>query len=57
MVKGIRKNFHNIREFGDNKNVVGEDAVDVGEGAKGGKEAGGPIYIASEGHLVNVGDL
>ena len=51
--------FHNIRKFGDDKNIVSENAIGVRESAESGEEAGGPntIYVASKGHLINVGDL
>ena len=49
--------FHNIRKFGDDKNIVSKNAIGVRESAESGEEAGGPIYVASKGHLINVGDL
>ena len=49
--------FHNIRKFGDDKNVISKNAICVRKSAESGEEAGGPIYVASKRHLINVGDL
>ena len=49
--------FHNVRKFGDDKNIVSKNAIGVRKGAESGEEAGSPIYVSSKGHLINVGDL
>ena len=49
--------LHNARKFGDDKNIVSKNAIGVRESAESGEEAGGPIYVSSKGHLINVGDL